>query len=254
MWRTEDEFRWVKQLVEEGLSDYKIAARTGIPRATVLRWRRRSDPPHAQLASEIAADWRIPDPSAYCYLLGIYLGDGHVTHRPPNTWSLRVACDRRYEDIIGEVRRAMNTTFPGRVSTRFRSSSGASDVVAICHQAVGRAFPQHGAGRKHLRKIALTDWQRELTNAYPGALIRGLIHSDGCRVVNRFRTKLPSGRVAEYAYVRYFFSNHSDDIRRIFIDHCELLGIRVTQSNHRNLTVSHRNSVAVLEELVGPKT
>lgn len=66
--------------------------------------------------------------------------------------------------------------------------------------------------------------------------------------------ELPSGRTAEYSYVRYFFSNLSEDIRRIFIEHCELLGIRVTQSNHRNLSVSHRNSVAILEELVGPKT
>lgn len=72
--------------------------------------------------------------------------------------------------------------------------------------------------------------------------------------MNRFRTKLPSGRVAEYSYIRYFFSNYSADIRQIFIDHCEVLGIRVTQSNHRNLTVSHRKCVAILEELVGPKT
>jgi hypothetical protein len=27
-----------------------------------------------------------------------------------------------------------------------------------------------------------------------------------------------------------------------------------TSSGHRNLTVSHRKSVAILEELVGPKT
>jgi hypothetical protein len=124
----------------------------------------------------------------------------------------------------------------------------------VSHPAVLRAFPQHGPGRKHLRPIVLTDWQLELTQANPGSLIRGLIHSDGCRVINRFRTKLPSGRVAAYSYVRYFFSNHSADIRQIFIDHCGLLGIRVTQSNHRNLTVSHRNSVAILETLVGPKT
>ena len=68
------------------------------------------------------------------------------------------------------------------------------------------------------------------------------------------QTKLPSGRVAEYSYVRYFFSNRSSDIRRIFVDHCELLGVHVTQSNHRNLTVSHRTSVAILEQIVGPKT
>ena len=126
-------------------------------------------------------------------------------------------------------------------------------MVAVCHPAVGRAFPQHGPGKKHLRPIVLASWQLDLTRAHPGALIRGLIHSDGCRVINRFRTELPSGRVARYSYVRYFFTNHSADIRQIFIDHCELLGIRVTQCNHRNLTVSHRDSVAILEELVGPK-
>jgi hypothetical protein len=110
--------------------------------------------------------------------------------------------------------------------------------LSLSHPAIGRAFPEHGPGREHLRSIVLTDWQREPTYAHPASLIRGLIHSDGCRAVNRLRTKLPSGVVREYSYVRYFFSNVSADIRRIFIEHCELLGIRVTQSNHRNLTVS----------------
>jgi hypothetical protein len=44
----------------------------------------------------------------------------------------------------------------------------------------------------------------------------------------------------------------SADNRRIFFEDCELLEIRVTRSNHRNLTVSHRRSVAIL--VVGPKT
>jgi hypothetical protein len=254
MWRTDAEFGCVKQLVSAGLSDYKIAALTGIPRATVLRWRCREHPPHAGLGPLKAADWVVCEPASYCYLLGCYLGDGHLIHRPPNGWTLRIACDRRYPAIIDEIRTAIAVTFPGRSSTRIAASSGASDVVSVSHPAVGRAFPQHGPGRKHLRPIVLADWQLELTHAHPGSLIRGLIHSDGCRVVNRFRTKLPSGRVAEYSYIRYFFSNHSEDIRRIFSEHCHLLGIRVTQSNDRNLTVSHRDSVAILEEVVGPKT
>jgi hypothetical protein len=201
----------------------------------------------------LAADWRVLDPATYCYLLGSYRGDGHVTHRRPNGWTLRVACDQRYPDIISEVLRAIATIFPGGRPTRIAASTGASDVVGISHPAVGRAFPQHGPGRKHLRTIALADWQLELTHAHPGALIRGLIDSDGCRAENRFRTKLPSGRVAEYAYVRYFFSNLSEDIRRMFAEHCELLGIRVTQSNHRNMSVAHHDSVAILERIVGPK-
>ena len=66
--------------------------------------------------------------------------------------------------------------------------------------------------------------------------------------------KLPSGRVAEYAYPRYFFSNRSADVRGLFCEYCERLGIRTTQSNQRNISASHRDSVVALDEFVGPKT
>ncbi len=69
------------------------------------------------------------------------------------------------------------------------------------------AFPQHGPGRKHERRIELAPWQREIVDEFPQELVCGLLHSDGCRTTNRFRTQLPSGRVAEYAYPRWFFSN-----------------------------------------------
>ena len=102
-------------------------------------------------------------------------------------------------------------------------------------------------GRKHERPIVLADWQREIVDRYPEQFLRGLIHSDGCRTVNRFKTKLPSGRVAEYEYPRYFFSNLSVDIRALFCEYCERLGVRWTQSNPRNISVSHRASVAILD-------
>jgi hypothetical protein len=203
---------------------------------------------------EAAARWSVPDAAAYSYLLGSYLGDGHLAHKPPRTWTLRVSCDGAYPGIKREVRNAMETTFPGHTSRERRYAKGDADIVAITHPALGRAFPQHGPGRKHEREIALTDWQLAITRSHPGELVRGLVHSDGCRVINRFSTRLPSGRVAEYEYVRYFFSNLSEDIRQIFWAHCSLLGIRVTQPNHRNLAVSHRDSVAIMERIVGAKT
>ena len=97
-------------------------------------------------------------------------------------------------------------------------------------------------------------WQVELTHANPEPLIRGLIHSDGCRTTNRFTTALPSGRRATYEYPRYFFSNLSADIRAIFCEHCDLLGIRWTLSNPRNVSISRRDSVALLDMFVGPKS
>ena len=92
-----------------------------------------------------------------------------------------------------------------------------------------------------------------VVDRFPQEFLRGLLHSDGCRTVNRFTTLLPSGRVAEYAYPRWFFSNRSADIRGLFCEYCERLGIRWTQSNHRNISVSHRASVALLDAFIGPK-
>jgi len=40
----------------------------------------------------------------------------------------------------------------------------------------------------------------------------------------------------------------------IFCDHCDLLGIRWTQSNSRNISIAHRHSVALIDEFSGPKS
>ncbi len=148
----------------------------------------------------------------------------------------------------------MGTLFPGRTLGHYRHPVHRKVDLQVSHPSLPFAFPQHGPGSKLDRKIELVDWQLELTHAYPEQLIRGLIHSDGCRCTNRFKTKLPSGRVAEYEYPRYFFTNYSADIRGIFCSHGDLLGIRWTQSNPRNISVSHRVSVALLDTFVGPKS
>jgi hypothetical protein len=164
-----------------------------------------------------------------------------------------ISLDLAYPRIIETVERGLRTLLPEVRVTRSFPKEGRVAVIGVRHPVLPFAFPQHGAGRKHEREICLADWQGELTHRYPRDLLRGLIHSDGCRTINRFAIKLPSGRVAAYEYPRYFFSNLSADIRRIFCEHCDLLGIRWTQSNPRNISVSHRKSVALLDEFIGPK-
>jgi hypothetical protein len=195
---------------------------------------------------------RPADDYSYAYLLGLYLGDGHLAGNG-RSWQLVVSLDGRYEAIIDECRGAMLLTIPWR-RPRLRTRPGDGCVrVASMAKAWPEFFPQHGPGRKHERPIVLAPWQREIVERETWQFVRGLIHSDGCRSVNRFKTKLPSGRVAEYAYPRYFFSNLSPDIRGLFCQACDRLGLRWTQSNHRNISISHRASVALLDEFVGPK-
>ena len=113
-------------------------------------------------------------------------------------------------------------------------------------------FPQHGPGRKHLRKIELADWQREIVERHPWELIRGLIHSDGCRIAN-WTTRGVAGEVKRYEYPRYFFTNFSADSRGIHCWALDMVGVEWRYSNARNTSVAKRASVALMDTLVGPK-
>ncbi len=191
----------------------------------------------------------------YVYVLGLYLGDGSLSlPGRSRRHTLEIACDAAYESVASEAEQALQTVFAHAPVRSSRRRGTRCLRIRVTHAGALRAFPQHGPGRKHNRKIELTDWQRVLTRRYPEALVRGLIQSDGSRCINQVNTTLPSGRRAHYEYVRYFFTNYSADIRRIFCEHCDLLGIRWTQSNPRNISISHRTSVAILDEIVGPKT
>jgi hypothetical protein len=167
---------------------------------------------------------------------------------------LVITLDGRYPEIIEDAVASVQLAgLTQRVSVHPVKGSRAIVVQSYAKHWLD-VFPQWGPGRKHERPIVLADWQRAIVDRHPEQFLRGLIHSDGCRTVNRVKTKLPSGRVAEYAYPRYFFSNLSADIRRLFCEYCERLGVRWTQSNHRNISVSHRHSVAILDGFIGPKT
>jgi hypothetical protein len=113
-------------------------------------------------------------------------------------------------------------------------------------------FPQHGPGRKHERPILLEAWQQEVVRRYPGALLRGLFHSDGCRITN-WTVRQVAGSAKRYEYPRYLFSNESTDIMRICITALDQLGIAWRMARPNSLSVARREAVAVLDEHVGPK-
>lgn len=115
-------------------------------------------------------------------------------------------------------------------------------------------FPQHGAGPKHLRPIQLDPWQQVMVDGHPKRFLAGLIHSDGCRSNNTILRCSPGRLPRRYIYPRYQFTNASDDIRRLFTDACELLGVRWTRMNRRNVAVSRRADVAFLDTFIGPKS
>jgi hypothetical protein len=184
----------------------------------------------------------------------MYLGDGWIVVKPRGGAQLGIACDATYPELIEDCWAAMVLASLNPRVNRYTPRGQRCVRLISSWKRWPEAFPQHGPGRKHTRRIELAPWQREIADRFPHELVCGLLHSDGCRTVNRFKTRLPSGRVAEYAYPRWFFSNRSADIRALFCEYCERLHVRWTQSNHRNISISHRDSVARLDSFVPAKS
>jgi hypothetical protein len=83
----------------------------------------------------------------------------------------------------------------------------------------------------------------------------GRIHSDGCRITN-WTEKTIGGKRKRYEYPRYFFTNLSDDIRRLYTDTLDELGVEWTYCTRNgipfNVSVARKASVALMDTHVGP--
>jgi hypothetical protein len=235
------------QRLAEGRSLNGVSQELGVSRAALRAWR-ASGGAYARGRGDCPRDDL--DEHQYAYLLGLYLGDGCLSEHARGVFALRVACADAYPGLIEECRQSIEAVVPNRVSQI--PSQGCSYVTAYSKHWPC-LFPQHGPGRKHERPIVLERWQRELVERHPGRFVRGLIHSDGCRVINRVG-RVVGGERREYAYPRYFFTNASSDILGLAEWALDLLGVQHRRTSARNLSVARRESVALLDQHVGQKS
>jgi hypothetical protein len=244
--RSAEEFEAAKRLIAAGVNDCAIARQIGVPRTTVRDWRCRSQirtrlvgGPGCGVLHDLSA---LP-PAAYCYALGLYLGDGCIS-RSQRVWHLRITLDRKYPGIIDRCREAIDVLMPGQRAAIAPQLTG---CVVVSHYSKHWPclFPQHGPGRKHTRPIRLEPWQELLVKQATEEFIRGLIDSDGCRVRANDRG---------VRSVRYHFSNRSDDIRGLFCAALDELGIPWTGPGKFQIAVYRKAAVARLDQFVGPKS
>ena len=241
----------VRSRVVAGERLVDLCRELGLPRSTAARWLAAWTPTDASPPTIcFRCAKRPPEPlelAAYTYLLGQYLGDGHLVSsaRVP---VLRIYACTDYPDIVDEVERTifvLRRSQPGRVRR-------ASVVRMVTVQSYWTHWPcllpQNGPGAKHTRRIDLAPWQLDLVRSGQWPLIRGLIHSDGCRALNRIVRRSRS-----YGYPRYFFSNESADIIRIFTNALDAVGVRWRMCRPNLVSVARRDSVALLDRYVGAK-
>ncbi len=187
---------------------------------------------------------------SYAHLLGAYLGDGHITRGRRGTQFLSLYCSEDWPGVMAEVDAAMAEALGSSVCHVRRQ--GCVQVKA-CSKHWTCLFPQHGPGMKHTRPIELEPWQQEVVDREPERFLRGLFHSDGCRLTNWTRRTV-AGVSKRYEYPRWFFSNESTDILDLCAASLDRLGIAHRRPRYNTISVARREAVAVMDEVVGPKT
>jgi hypothetical protein len=195
-------------------------------------------------------DGRELDAPAYAYLLGLYLGDGHIALGRRGVYALSITCCDGWPGLIVAAERAMASVMP--TSSVFRSAKIGCHDIRSTSKHWPCLFPQHGPGRKHERKIELEPWQQVIVAEHAGDFARGLFHSDGYRGINRVRRALSDGD-RWYEYPRYLFVNHSADILRLCGEALDRLDVDWRFSKPTTISVARREAVARLDEFVGPK-
>ena len=246
--------RLARHLSDLGIVDRETAKVCGVSVRAVRHWRagnRRSARSESSRPVCPRCHGRRLDAPAYAYLLGLYLGDGHIT-QGPRSYVLWLACSDAWPGLMGLARQAMALVMPS--SNVFCSSQRGVHCTYV--KSVSKhwpcLFPQHGRGRKHERRIELETWQEEIVSSYPGDFARGLFHSDGCRIINRVRRPTKGGD-RWYEYRRYLFVNRSEDIHRLCGEALDRLGVAWRFSKPTTISVARREAVARLDEFVGPK-
>lgn len=246
MTRTVQEIEAVQELVAKGVNDCEISRRTGIPRTTVRDWRRGAPPSRRHMHGCCRCVGLDPSPpgASYAYLLGLYLGDGCISEHP-RMFKLRIVLDAKYPGIIAECVSAIEALRPGRPVWQGRRRTCACVEVSNGWQHWPCLLPQHGPGRKHLRPIRLEPWQSEIVAGAHELFLRGLIHSDGCRIVANDRGRLTA---------RYHFANRSEDIKHLFCASLDALGVHWTRPCDKQIAIYRKDDVAFLDRFIGPKS
>lgn len=177
-------------------------------------------------------------------MFGLYLGDGHLV-TSIKVPVLRIYCTATWTGLADACEEAMLRVLARRVHRVTRNGCVAVQSYSNHWPCL---LPQHGPGKKHERPIELAEWQVDVVDEFPEDFLRGLFHSDGCRVTN----KIHRGNKT-YLYPRYMFANESTDIMQLCRDALDQLGIGWRMCRPNMLSVARREAVARLDEFVGPK-
>ncbi len=128
-------------------------------------------------------------PADYAELLGLYLGDGHVTEMA-RAQRLRLMLDAKYR-ASSKRRRSWPAGRPENRSAAQFPHEGRMVTLHSYHRHWTCLFPQPAQARRTIDRSSSSPGS-ERSSPRPVALLRGWIRSDGCVFINRTEGTNPS--------------------------------------------------------------
>jgi len=230
----------VLKLREDGRSLTEIVKETGLGKNTIKRWLKKG---YSIKKKNFSLDFSEDKKENYSYILGLYLGDGHIV-KAKRVYKLGITLFSEDLNIINRCRQALEIVFnENKISQRKRKNARAVEVY-VYNKYLPLIFPQHGAGKKHNRRIILEPWQNEIVEKYTKEFVKGLIDSDGCVFVRQN---------GNYRSKAYQFTNMSEDIKSLFCWGCNLLGVQYSKPYFNRIEIARRDDVEKLDSLLGSK-
>lgn len=221
-----DRFEYTKKRIIEGASIRQISRELNVDHSTISYWIKNDFTSGSRsngLSINEIHNNCYDKSSQYSYILGCYLGDGHISQLA-RTQRLRIFSGTAHPSIIKDQVKALNVLFDNVVNNK-KSNTCNMEVITVHNAQLDIYFPQHSLGKKHDRDVSLKSWQQDIVDKEPECFVKGLIDTDGCLYDNgRYvkddgeKTYLPS----------YQFTNKSKDILKMYTDVLDKLDIRHT--------------------------
>ena len=223
--------------INKGGNKKSISRKYNIPRSTIRYWHETKD-----IKKEGKIEISNIDPISYSYILGVYLGDGHID-KMKRTYRLRIALDSRQDLVIEECAKNLEILFPSNKIKIDKIKNTNSVIIKVYSSCLPTIFPQYGKGAKHNRNIILTDEQEKII--INDKLMLGLFHTDG------------SFFVVNGKYPRYQFTNKSKQILDIFGKCLIYYGITPKIRKRKNgvydIQIQNRKDFDKLYDVLGEK-
>lgn len=244
-----DRFEYAKKRILEGASIRQIGRELEVDHSTISYWIKNnfsSGTVTNRLSIERIQEVCNAKSAAYSYILGCYLGDGHISQLP-RTQRLRLFSGTSHPSIIEDQVKGLNRLFDNVVNNK-KCNNQNMEIITVHNTQLDVYFPQHGLGKKHERDVSLKPWQQEIVDKEPECFIKGLIDTDGSSYI---RTNIVNG-VAR-TYPSYSFTNKSKDIMNMCQSAFKTLGIEVNRTTRKDgvsrFFLQSRKDVDILDKI-----